>query len=63
MVTHANRVLAVLVALAVGVVFVLTVRTAGLREIAQRAHCASAGQAAQFHACRSSEDSSSLSGE
>lgn len=39
MVARTNRIMIVLAALAVGAAFVLTVRTAGLHEIAQRGHC------------------------
>jgi hypothetical protein len=42
MVTFGARVFAFVAALLVGVIFVLTVRTAGLHEVAARANCAQA---------------------
>ena len=57
MVAHANRVVVILAALAVGVIFVLTVRTAGLHELAKRAHCASAEGSLQ--SCRADGPSGS----
>jgi hypothetical protein len=53
MIQHMNWVRAILAALAVGVLFVLTVRTVGLNELAQRAHCASAD--ADLQTCRTGE--------
>jgi len=55
MIAHTNWVRAILAALAVGVLFVLTVRTVGLNELAQRAHCASASEGLQ--SCRAGESS------
>jgi hypothetical protein len=52
MVAHTNRLVVILAALAVGVIFVLTVRTAGLRELAQRDHCASTDGGLQLETCR-----------
>jgi hypothetical protein len=57
MVGLTNRILVILAALAVGVIFVLTVRTAGLHELAQRAHCASGGAGVQPHSCQAGGDS------
>jgi hypothetical protein len=48
MIAHTNWVRAILAALAVGVLFVLTVRTVGLNELEQRAHCA----AGKLESCR-----------
>jgi hypothetical protein len=53
MIAHMNWVRAILAALAVGVLFVLTVRTVGLNELAQRGHCASAP--AGLQTCRTGE--------
>ncbi len=55
MVVLANRFLVILAALAVGVIFVLTVRTAGLHELAQRGHCASTEGSLQLQTCRSGD--------
>jgi hypothetical protein len=57
MVAFTNRVMAILAALAVGVIFVLTVRTAGLHELAQRGHCASAQNSLQLETCRGGDSS------
>jgi hypothetical protein len=56
MLAHINRFWVVIAALAVGAIFVLTVRTAGLHELGQRSNCA-ARAAAEMHsqACRSGE--------
>lgn len=59
MVAHANRVVVILAALAVGVIFVLTVRMAGLHELALRAHCASAQGSLQLQSCRDGDSSGS----
>jgi hypothetical protein len=61
MIAHAKSVLIVLGALAVGVIFILTVRLAGLGEIARRANCASAGMQSPLHACHT-EDPNGPSG-
>jgi hypothetical protein len=53
MTRHMNWVRAILAALAVGILFVLTVRTVGLNELARRAHCASAQ--AGLQTCRTGE--------
>ena len=53
MTSHMNWVRAILAALGVGILFVLTVRTVGLNELAQRAHCASAQ--AGLQTCRTGE--------
>ena len=52
MVAHTDWVRAILAALAVGVLFVLTVRTVGLNELEQRGHCASANGGLQLETCR-----------
>jgi hypothetical protein len=59
MVGHTNRVLVILAALVVGVIFVLSVRTAGLHELAQRAHCASSEGSMQLQSCRAGDSSDS----
>jgi hypothetical protein len=59
MVAFTNRVLVILAALAVGVIFVLTVRTAGLHELAQRDHCASKPSSLQLQTCRGGDSSGS----
>jgi len=53
MIVHLNWVRAVLAALAVGALFVLTVRTVGLNELAQRGHCAS--EQAGLQSCRTGD--------
>jgi hypothetical protein len=53
MIAHTNWVRAILAALAVGVLFVLTVRAVGLNELAQRDHC----NAGQLETCRGGESS------
>ncbi|MBS0418529.1 MAG: hypothetical protein JSR66_12515 [Proteobacteria bacterium] len=52
MIAHTNWVRAILAALAVGVLFVLTVRTVGLNELEQRGHCASVQEGLQLETCR-----------
>ena len=42
MIAYGNRILAVLAALLVGVIFVMTVRTAGLHALAAKANCVNA---------------------
>jgi hypothetical protein len=59
MVMYANRLLVILAALAIGVIFVVTVRIAGLHELAQRGHCASAQADLQLQSCRAGDSSGS----
>lgn len=59
MVVQANRLLVILAALAVGVIFVVTVRIAGLHELAQRGHCAAAQADMQLQSCRAGDSSGS----
>jgi hypothetical protein len=59
MVMYANRLLVILAALAVGVIFVVTVRIAGLHELAQRGHCASTEAGLQLQSCRAGDSSGS----
>jgi hypothetical protein len=59
MVMYANRLLVILAALAVGVIFVLTVRIAGLHELAERGHCASTQADLQLQSCRGGDSSGS----
>lgn len=59
MVMYANRLLVILAALAVGVIFVVTVRIAGLHELAQRGHCAATQADLQLQSCRAGDSSGS----
>ena len=62
MVAHANRVVVILAALSVGVIFVLTVRTAGLHELARRAHCASTEAGLQGQSCPAADSAADPGG-
>jgi hypothetical protein len=55
MIANRKRLLIVLGALAAGVIFVLTVRTASLEELARRSRCASAETGSQLHACHTGD--------